>query len=34
MRTWWISLILYNSRICYLWCDSNQRKELSWLTLN
>jgi hypothetical protein len=34
MRTWWISLILYNSRICYLLCDSNQRKELSWLTLN
>jgi hypothetical protein len=27
-----ISSILHNSRICYLWCDSSQRKELLWLT--
>ncbi len=26
------SLILRNSRICHLWCNSNQRKELSQLT--
>jgi hypothetical protein len=27
-----ISLILHNSRICYLWCNSKQRKELLQLT--
>ncbi len=27
-----ISLILHNSRICYLQCNSSQKKKLSWLT--